>query len=268
MPIDLVLIRHAESEGNVASKWSRRGDHSAYTTKFRQRHSSQWRLTDRGVEQAQQAGIWVRENLGTNFDRYYVSEYIRAKETAVHLGFPNAEWFSDLYLRERDWGDLDVMPEDERHVKYGVALAKRKQDAFYWCPPNGESMASLCLRIDRVLDTLHRECGGKKVVIVCHGEVMWAFRVRLERMAQARYRELDLSTNPLNRIHNCQILQYSRIDPSSGDEAPYLGWMRSVCPFDPSLSTNEWEQIVRTRYSNTALLELVEQYPRLIKGGE
>ena len=31
----------------------------------------------------------------------------------------------------------------------------------------------------------------KRVLMVCHGEVMWAFRVRLERMSQETYRELD-----------------------------------------------------------------------------
>ena len=35
--------------------------------------------------------------------------------------------------------------------------------------PNGESIAQLCLRIDGVLHTLHRECSDKRVLVVCHG---------------------------------------------------------------------------------------------------
>ena len=68
---DLVLIRHGESEGNVARKRSLGGDHSLFSGEFKHRHSARWRLTDRGREQAIAAGEWLqRENL-VEFDRYY-----------------------------------------------------------------------------------------------------------------------------------------------------------------------------------------------------
>src|ERR1700722_18361885 len=80
MPLDLVLIRHGESEGNVAFGKSRQGDDSHFTPKFLTRHSSHWRLTTRGAHQARCAGDWLRENVAESFDRYYVSEYLRAME--------------------------------------------------------------------------------------------------------------------------------------------------------------------------------------------
>ena len=73
-------MRHGESEGNVAFNRSVAGDHSLYAGKFLDRHSSQWRLTDRGREQAHLAGKWMRENMDTEFDGYYTSEYLRAME--------------------------------------------------------------------------------------------------------------------------------------------------------------------------------------------
>ena len=53
--MDLVLVRHGESEGNVAFNRSKAGDHSLYSGEFLRRHSSQWRLTDVGREQAKSA---------------------------------------------------------------------------------------------------------------------------------------------------------------------------------------------------------------------
>jgi phosphohistidine phosphatase SixA len=41
-----------------------------------------WPLTERGHEQAALAGKWIRENIGTTFDKAYVSPYIRTHQTA------------------------------------------------------------------------------------------------------------------------------------------------------------------------------------------
>jgi NAD+ kinase len=263
MPRDLVLVRHGESEGNVAFGLSRKGDMSHFTPEFLARHSSQWRLTETGQRQAQIAGTWLRRHIAPVFDRYYVAEYLRAMETAAHLDFPGADWRLEFYLRERDWGIFDVMSFQERRERYAEDLKRREMDAFFWTPPGGESMANLCLRVDRVLNTLHRECTEQRVILVCHGEVMWAFRVRLERMSQERYRELDHSPDPCIKMHNCQVLHYTRRDPRTEQIAPYLNWMRSVCPWDPERSDNEWRPVERHRYSNAELLAIAEKTPHL-----
>jgi len=266
MPIDLVLVRHGESEGNIAKKQSEKGDHSLYSDEFLSRHSSKWRLTDRGIGQAQRAGIFIREQIRGYFDRYYTSDYLRAKETALHLELPDARWYVEFYLRERDRGDIDVVSQEELHTKYAEEMKRREIDRFYWTPPNGESMAQLCLRVDRVLDTLHRECSDKRVIIVCHGEVMWAFRVRLERMTQKGFSELDVSKNPHDSIHNGQILHYTRRNPI-GIKCrleKHLNWMRSICPTDLALSSNDWKIIVRSSFSDTDLLYEIREFPRII----
>jgi NAD+ kinase len=263
LPLDLVLVRHGESEGNVAYGLSRRGDDRHFTPEFLARHSSKWRLTENGQGQARAAGAWLREHVAPSFDRYFVAEYLRAMETAAHLGFADAAWRCDFYLRERDWGVFDLMTYQERRERYGDDLKRRELDAFFWTPPGGESMAALCLRIDRVLDTLHRTCSDARVLIVGHGEVMWGFRVRLERMSQERYRELDSARDPKLKIHNCQVLHYTRRDPATGLVSPYLDWMRSVCPWDPSRSENAWQPIRRHKYTNAELLAAVERTARL-----
>jgi broad specificity phosphatase PhoE len=90
LPLDLVPARHRESEGNVAFGLARPGDDRHFTRDFLARHSSKWRLTPRGVEQAHAAGDWLRRHVAPAFDRYYVAEHLRATETAAHLGFPDA----------------------------------------------------------------------------------------------------------------------------------------------------------------------------------
>lgn len=268
MPRNLVLVRHGESEGNVATHRSKAGDDSLFTPEFLARHSSSFRLTDLGRQQATAAGVWIKENLnGGRFDRYYVSTYDRALETASLLNLPDAAWRIRDYLRERDWGELDVRTHAERTELYARNMKRRKVESLYWNPPNGESLANLgANRVHRHFDTLHRECSDKDVIMVLHGEWMWSARITLESMLPQRFDELDASTNPHDHMHNCQILHYTRVDPRTGREALNYQWMRSICPTDPSLSKNEWEPIVRRTYSNADLLAMVEQQPRMIAG--
>lgn len=264
MPVNLVAVRHGQSELNEANKRSRQGDNSAFTEAFRNCHESQFRLTPLGRSQARLAGEWIKNNIPFNFGRFYVSEYIRAKETAALLGLPEAQWYVDYNLRERDWGELGVIPQDEREVKFAGVLRLRQLDSFFWRPPSGESMADLALRLNRVFSTLARECSRQNVILVCHGEVMWSIRLLLERLSQKRYAELDASDNPFDHIHNCQILHYTRQDPFTGEIARYYQWMRSICPTDLTLSENNWQRIVRFRYGNDDLQQIVELYPHYL----
>lgn len=259
MPKNLVLVRHGESEGNVASALSKKGDDSMFTKDFLERHSSTWRLTEKGRRQPVLAGRWIRKNVGKKFHRCFVSEYDRAKETAALMNIPKAEWLISFYLRERDWGELDVMSVEERKRRFAENLRSKDIDPFYWKPMNGESMPTVCLRLEKILDTLHRECDMQNALLVGHGEVMWCFRYLLERMSHNSIMELEHSKDPHDKIHNCQIIHYTRVDPITGEIAPYLNWMRSVNPNDISLSRNEWVKVVRKKYSNTELLQEVER---------
>lgn len=266
MPNNLILIRHGESEGNVARSRSRDGDDSVYTEEFQNRHSSLWRLSEKGKEQAKIAGEWLEKNKGeVDFFRCYTSEYLRAMETAGLLAIKDAVWYSDFYLRERNWGDMDRATEKEREGKFADSMKEKDVEPLYWTPPNGESLADVGLRIDRVFQTLHRECEGRDVVIVCHGEVMRMIQARLERMTQERFREIDNSKDEKDRIHNCQIMWYTRTNPENEiDIRPYLSWVKSVCPWDESKSTNVWNPIPRPRYSNEDLLERVNKVDPLV----
>ena len=49
-------MRHGQSEGNLAYRRAGQGDDSLYDGAFMDRHSSLWRLTDRGRREARAAG--------------------------------------------------------------------------------------------------------------------------------------------------------------------------------------------------------------------
>ena len=263
MPRRLVVVRHGQSEQNFAMRRAELGDTSLITQAFRARHSSQHRLTQTGRQQAESAGGWLRDNGLGRFDRGYASTYARAMETAGLLGLDGFDWMLDPLLREREWGEFDGKTWEEREALAAENIRQRKTDPFYWAPPGGESMAQVLLRLRPMLDTLHRECSQKRVIIVCHGEVMWVLRFILERMSVEGWASCRSSEDPGQKIFNCQVLDYSRTDPDTGVEAPYLNWMRSVCPPTCSNDGPGWQPIVRRRYSNAQLLEQVANVPPL-----
>lgn len=254
MPQDLVLVRHSRSEGNVAIHAAKKGDDSHIKSPgFRERHSSR---------QAEQAGEWVREHIGDDFDRYYTSSYVRAMETAGHLGFGAAQWYIDLRLRERERGREDLVGFAERD-ELDASRRERAAAPMYWRPLNGESIADVTVRIRDIIETLHRETSEKKVLIVRHGEVIESFRVVLERMTDQQYADWTNNKVPEDRIHNGQVLHFTRRDPESGSMAPYIGWWRSVSATNLSLCNHSWKAVHRPSLEEMLRLygpEVLESY--------
>lgn len=261
MPIDLVLVRHGESEGNIANELSKLGDDSLWTSEFSERHSSKHRLTVKGREQAEQAGRWIREHIGDHFDFYYASEYLRAQETAGLLGMPGAMWLTETYLRERDMG-MFVGRSDMERKRYVEENRYSKSDSFYWAPPAGESIAHCLLRVDRFLDSLSKHCSGMRVLVVCHGNIMRAFRVRLERMTQTQFSEWNAS----DHVGNGQIMWYSRRDPTSLRVGPLMKWTLSALPTEELERPFPWREIKRLTFSNEDLLAHVATVPAIWDG--
>jgi len=261
-PIDLILIRHGPSEGDLAQRRHNKGDDSMWTEEFKARHSSKYRLTTKGVEQAKIAGKWLRENVSGTFDAYFCSEYIRAIETAAHLGFPGALWFTEFFLREQDQGVLANRSTKEVHDQYSQELKRRSRDVFYYQPPGGESIANLALRVDRWLSQLRSQFSGFRALAVVHGTTLKAARLRIERLKQEEWHKLD--TDPYYVAHNCQIVHYSRRNPNDGSVHRDLCWVRTICPWNISKCPTDWRRIKPPSYNATQLLRYVEMAPRII----
>lgn len=301
MPDNLVLVRHGESEGNVATTLSKAGDNSWYTDAFTTTPGHQWRLTAKGRQQARTSGEWITRHVTAAFDGFYVSPYVRTRETAGTLSLPGARWRLNRALRERDWGDIGSLTKTEFNSSDMFSLSKlmRDIDPLYWVPPGGESIGQVAEdRVRNVLDTLHREQAGKDVICVTHGEAMWAFRLVLERLDDDQFVALD--NDKSERIHNCEVIHYTRINPFATDRQlrrlrkqtrgwaetyPRLGlllygppdegvrsrrlsWMRRAYPvIDDNgqwrMEVGEWAEIEFTTRSNDELLDSVADVPSL-----
>ena len=134
------------------------------------------------------------------------------------------------------------MRERQRHNAIEI-LMRRYLDSLYWCAPGGESLAQACMRVEQgtrpecnqpdsyiwimikhdrsidsralhkhkrtthtVIHSLKTSCSGFRVLMVCHGNIMAGFRVRLERMSQQAFYDWEAGkADPREKIHNGQV---------------------------------------------------------------
>ena len=259
--LELTLVRHGQSEGNLAYRRAGQGDDSLYSGGFMDRHSSLWRLTDRGRMESRAAGEWLQEECKA-FDAHYTSEFLRAMETSALLNIKNAQWYAEPNCRERDWGAWDLARTKERDSK---EESRRRRAGLYFAPAGGESLAAVILRVDLLLDYLHGRYPDRRVLMVCHGELMWAFRLRFEKLNQIQFREMGAAARGDERIHNGSVLRYSREDPSTGEAAKSFRWMQLATPghVDQEKRRPGWREFRPMSYSNEDLLELVGRFPNI-----
>lgn len=270
MPENLVFVRHGRSEGNEVVERSKKGDDSAYPENWYTTPGHQWRLTPLGVQQARTAGKWIQENISQHFNVYYVSPYVRTRETAAHLNMRDAYWVINRALRERDWGDIGSIPRKEFRVKYPDNFNMKTIDPLYWTPPGGESIAHVAEnRVRNFLDTLHRERSEQDVLVVTHGDYIEACRLVLEYKNDDEFLAMDRDKSQM--IHNCEVVHYTRRDPRDHSLSHRISWVRRAHPvFDEEaqqwgMTVGQWEPIEKSFYTNESLLASIESVPYLLE---
>ena len=260
MPRNLFFVRHGQSEANVMQKASKAGDQSLYTEETMTVPDRSWRLTELGVQQAKVAGAWIAQQ-DVTFDRAVVSTFTRARETAAMLGL-DVRWEESRVIRERSWGEIGSMSKQDFARKYSQNASYRDSDPLYWAPPAGESIANVAEnRVRNILSTLHRENPRENVLMVTHGEFMWATRLVLERWSDEEF--LDRDADRAEVIHNCTVLQYTAVDPSNPENVhDKLSWVRRSWPAlvdgEWTMFVGKWEEFDRKYFSGEDLLEKVE----------
>ena len=261
MPRNLFLVRHGQSEANVMQKASKAGDQSLYTEETMTVPDRSWRLTELGVQQAKVAGAWIAQQ-DVTFDRAVVSTFTRARETAAMLGL-DVRWEESRVIRERSWGEIGSMSKQDFARKYSQNASYRDSDPLYWAPPAGESIANVAEnRVRNILSTLHRENPRENVLMVTHGEFMWATRLVLERWSDEEF--LDRDADRAEVIHNCTVLQYTAVDPRNPENVhDKLSWVRRSWPAlvdgEWTMFVGKWEEFDRKYFSGEDLLEKVEE---------
>lgn len=151
----LLLIRHGESEGNVARTFTL---------------TPAVPITENGRAQVERAAQWVAARYRPS--RIVSSPYVRARQTseilAARLGVPVAV---EPDLRERSYGELAGQP-------YASARALPDFDPenyWLWRPPGGgETLVEVAARAGAALDRVARSGPEDEVLVVSHGAVMMA----------------------------------------------------------------------------------------------
>jgi len=162
----LVLVRHAESAGNVLSV-NERATYESPTYAYP--------LTERGRRQA----ALTAEYLHKRFDRFdvrYTSYYARAKETMSIL-CPGEKCYEDPRLAEAQRGIWHAMTRDEIRDRFPEEIRRRDREGLYHHRPlGGENWPDVELRIHSFLGTLARDYAGARVLIVVHGHWLILFQ--------------------------------------------------------------------------------------------
>jgi broad specificity phosphatase PhoE len=207
-PLELWLLRHGQSVGNVARDAARAGRLEVLDIAERDMDVP---LSALGREQAAAFGTW----LGTQDvqpDVVLSSPYVRAAETAeivteaaaldlpVHL---------DERLRERELGVLDLLTRAGIEARYPQEAARRARlGKFYHRPPGGESWVDVALRIRSLRDSLGREHLGKRVMMVCHEVVVIIWRYLVEDLDE----KAALALSRDHPLANCALTTYVTVD--------------------------------------------------------
>lgn len=199
LPRRVILVRHAQSRGNV--------DQQLYS----QVPDSRIPLTDEGKEQAERLGRRIRSLVGPHSTSwFFTSPYIRAKQTlkGIMTGLTeNAKvkpgqyrFYEDPRLREQDFGNLQVT---EQMTQF--KLNRKAFGRFFYRFPDGESGADV---FDRVTSFWASVRGGlvpnlsnrraDNFVLVTHGLIMRLLCMRIFRWTVTEFEQV---WNP----DNCEI---------------------------------------------------------------
>ena len=202
-PQRLWLVRHGQSQGNVARDAANAAGHSVIRLDVRDVDVP---LSELGLRQAEAAGRWFAELPQDERPEVILSSpYIRARQTAAAicesgaLAGPKAKSLVDERLREREFGVFDGLTTLGIREKYPEEAAHRaKMGKFYHRPPGGESWADVILRLRSMMNTINLLYADRRVAIVCHQVVVLCMRYILEELDEAQILAIDKQADILN----------------------------------------------------------------------
>lgn len=198
----LVLLRHGQSEWNLANKFTGFKDVA---------------LTDKGRAEAVNAGKLLKA-AGIKFDQVFSSTQIRANDTA-ELALNEAgqgELFESMVrepdLRERDYGDLTGLNKDETREKYGEEQVHIWRRSYTTPPPGGECLQDVVENrvrpyYDANIKPMVEE--GKNILIAAHGNSLRAMLIILgvETPESINDAEMETGVPVVFELKNGQILK-------------------------------------------------------------
>ncbi|WP_309610244.1 histidine phosphatase family protein [Sphingomonas sp.] len=232
-PDRLWLVRHGQSQGNVARDVAQEAGHSVIALDLRDVDVP---LSDLGHRQAEATGRWFAALPEDQRPEILLSSpYVRARQTAEAIcaagglsGGARATVL-DERLREREFGVFDGLTGRGIRERYPDEAAHRvKMGKFYHRPPGGESWADVILRLRSSLNSMSLQYEGRRVLIVCHQVVVLCLRYVLEELTEAQILDIDRQAE----ILNCGICAYDFAEDATGLCVPSLALWNHGAPMD------------------------------------
>jgi broad specificity phosphatase PhoE len=199
--VELSLVRHGESLGNVAAAEAEAAQAEVIEVPVRDADVA---LSPAGEEQARALGAlfasWAPEQVP---DSVWSSPYKRAFDTAaiaLDVAGLDSAIRVDERLRDRELGILDRLTTRGVEARYPEEAARRRWlGKFYHRPPGGESWVDLVLRVRSLMGDLDRVEDGRRVLVSCHDAMVLIFRYVCEGLTEADILEIARA-NPIRNV--------------------------------------------------------------------
>ncbi|MFZ1285740.1 MAG: histidine phosphatase family protein [Candidatus Phosphoribacter sp.] len=201
MITELVLVRHGESEGNVAAAAANLAAAEVIQVGVRDPDIP---LSPVGREQADALGralaLLFTDQVST---RVWSSPYVRALQTAARglsaAGAP-LPITVDERLRDRELGVLDLLTRQGVVARFPLEAQRRQWwGKFYHRPPGGESWADVVLRLRSFLRDLGDVPDTDRAVLVVHDAVVMLFRYLCEGLDEHQILEIG-AMDPVRNV--------------------------------------------------------------------
>ena len=206
---ELLLVRHGESEGNVAATLAQQAGAHVIDVPARDADVG---LSVTGRDQALALGKLLAGYPDARRTAVWSSPYLRARQTAelaVQTGGWQTAILVDERLRDRELGILDMLTTAGVEARLPEEAGRRRWlGKFYYRPPGGESWADVVLRLRSLLADLDNRHPGEGVLLVCHDAVILLIRYILEGLSEQQL--LDIAAT--STILNASISRFVRPD--------------------------------------------------------
>lgn len=209
---ELILVRHGQSEGNIAAEAAAREKLESIEVPARDPDVV---LSETGTRQAEAVGTWFTGLPDAERPEVvWTSPYRRARQTAqIACGVSDLELDVriDERLRDRDMGVTDMLTGPGIRAKYPEEAERRDWlGKFYYRPAGGESWADVAMRVRAVMSDLAAVEKKERVLISAHDVVILLFCYVAEGWDEERV----LEQGRTNGLRNASVCRIARDDDS------------------------------------------------------
>jgi broad specificity phosphatase PhoE len=207
LPAALWLVRHGESDGNVANALARQNHALRLDLDI---NDIDVPLSPLGREQARALGEWLG---GPDCPQQptvaVVSPYVRARQTTEIVleaaGMTGLPVMYDERLRDREQGVIDRLTGAGLRDLYPEEAKRRDYLGKFWYRPmGGESWADVAMRVRAALLELRLTMPDERVLVVSHDVPILLVRYVIEQLSPSDVVALS------GRLPNCSLTRYER----------------------------------------------------------